>query len=225
MSRYFAVLTAFAFAATVAACNQQSAQPVRAPAPAPAVAETSPPPVTAPAPPPAPVAEAASTQPEVTVTGFKHDPANDMFGYYMPSAEVKIGKWTLSNIAIGTPSDFVKYEKGERDPPEYAPVLIEFYDDTSPQVENENGGSEFTGQRRVLPAAYSVADGKLQFAGDDPQLGHVTFSGTIDVAAVKRATAAMSETGGGGDSVVLKGDLTVGDKVLRNLQFTWFGGD
>ena len=224
MIRSLTIAAPMAMLFALAACNQQASQPAPAPAPIPAVAEATPP-VAAPAAAPAAIAEAAPAQPEVAISGFKHDPATDAFGYYMPSAETKIGKWTLSNISIGTLDDFAKYEKGERDPPEYAPVLIEFYDESSPQVENENGGSEFTGQLRVLPTAYVVAGGKVQFAGDDPKLGHVTFSGALDVAGVKRAAGAMAETGGGGDAVVLKGDLTVGDKVIRGLQFTWFGGD
>lgn len=225
LSRVLAPL-AISLIAMAAACNKQAAQPVPTPAPPaqlPTAEATAAP--AAPAPPRAAVIEAAPATPSVAITGFKHDPAYDVFGYYMPAVETKFGKWTLSNISIGTPDDLAKYEKGDRDPPEYAPVLIEFFDESSPQVENELGGSEHTGQLRVLPAAYSIADGKVIFAGDDPQVGHVTFSGTLDVAAVKRASAAMASGGSAEDGPVLTGDLTVGDKIARHITFTWFGGD
>jgi len=169
----------------------------------------------APAPAPAP-------QPAAS-TGFKHDPKLDVFGYYIPTPELKIGKWMLTSLNIGTPQDFVDWEKGKRDPPEYAPLMIEFADVTSPQVQNELGGSNYSSQRRVLPTAYALAGNRLSFIGKDAVLGAVAFTGTLDPAAVKRATAAASESTD--TSIVLTGELTVGTRVIRHVKFTWFGGD
>ncbi len=90
-------------------------------------------------------------------------------------------------------------------------------------MENELGGSDYAHQARVLPTAYSVAGGRVEFAGDDKDLGHVTFSGALDIAAVKRATNAEGESAA--TDTVLTGDLTVGTTVLKNVTFTWFGGD
>jgi hypothetical protein len=44
--------------------------------------------------------------------------------------------------------------------------------------------------------------------------------GTLNVAGVKAA-----QNGGSTEKPVLKGDLTVGTKTLKNVTFTWFGGD
>lgn len=157
------------------------------------------------------------------VTGFHHDPKLDVFGYYIPEGEVKIGKWVLSSLDIGTPQDFIDYEKGKRDPPEYAPLMIEFNDVTSPQRENELGGMYYTNERRVLPTAYAIAGNRVSFVAKDAVLGNVIFTGILDIAAVKRATAAAGQTSD--TSIVLTGDLIVGSHVLKNLKFTWFGGD
>jgi hypothetical protein len=158
-----------------------------------------------------------------SVTGFHHDARQDLFGYYMPDGEPKFGKWMVSSLNVGTPQDFIDYERGKRDPPEYAPLMIEFDDVTSPETTTEDGASVRSVQRRVLPTAYAIAGDHLVFAGNDAVLGTVTFSGRLDLAAVKRAQDAAGEST---ESItVLTGDLSVGGKVIRNVKFTWFGGD
>jgi hypothetical protein len=170
-------------------------------------------------PPPAQTSDRQSALP----TGFKHDPRNDLNGYYIPSPDLKIGKWEVTDIALGTGDEFVAYEKGKRDPPEYAPFMIEFADTSSPQVTNELGGTNYSNQRRVLPTAYAISGNHVAFVGKDSQVGTVAFTGTLDLAAVKQAQA--SEGNYDATRIVLTGDLSVGGHVVKNLKFTWFGGD
>lgn len=213
-----AFAAAFAAALVLAACEKSPAPAPAAPPPAPEATATPPAPATTP--------EATAPQPGAQapqVTGFTHDANRDLFGYYIPEGEVKFGKWQFTVLSIATPQDFINYEKGQRDPPEYAPVLLEFDDVTSPEATNELGGTYRTNQRRVLPAAYLVSGDRVVFAGKDAELGDIWFEGKIDVKAVKRATAAQGQ-GPSDTSIVLTGKLTIGSET-RDVKFTWFGGD
>jgi hypothetical protein len=200
------------------ACKPADAPAPAAPAPAPAAPTSA---AAAPSP-AAPVAASPAAAQPAAITGYTHPEGQDLFGYYMPEGEVKFGKWAMSSLNIGTLEEMVKFEKGERDPPNYAPVNIEFDDVTSPQKENELGGTYYTNSRRVLPLAYLIDDKRLVFIGRDDELGEVRFEGHLDIPAVKRATADDTLTSRG--AIVLTGDLTVGSET-RKVRFTWFGGD
>ncbi len=155
-----------------------------------------------------------------TLKGFASDKKQNLFGYYMPpSEEVRFGKFALRNISLGEPADFIKFETGKNDVKQYAPVMLEFDDVTSPKKHGEMG-EYYTNAPRVLPAAYRIAGNKIAFAGNDKQMGAVSFTGTLDHAAIKAAQA-----GGSLEATVLTGDITVGGKTIRQVKFTWFGGD
>lgn len=152
--------------------------------------------------------------------GYTSDKKQDLFGYYMPAGSVRFGKFELAHISISDTADFKKFESGGYKSTPFASVMLEFNDTTSPQKHGELG-DYYTNAPRVLPSAYRVAGDGITFIGTDKQLGVVTFSGTLDLAAIKRA-----QNGGESDQIaVLKGDLTVGTKTLKNVTFTWFGGD
>ena len=138
----------------------------------------------------------------------------------MPQTPVDVGGgYRLTNISVGPPFEFDKWDKGERIAT-YAPVMIEFEDVTSPTKTNELGQDYHTTQARVLPTAYSVEAGRLRFVGQDPKLGPVTFDGAVDPAALASARNHDSA-----ETVVIRGALTVGAKRYDGLAFTFFLGD
>src|SRR6185295_3541870 len=119
------------------------------------------------------------------LTGFLSDKANDLFGYYMPLREIKVGKFKLDHLALATPDDFRSYEAGKDRLPTFAPVMLVFSDITSRQLTNELGQPYFENAPRALPTAYRVSGGAITFVGGDKQVGPVTFTGKLDLAALK----------------------------------------
>ncbi len=198
------VLAAALLAMTAAGCNRKPAEQAQAPA-APA------------APLPAPVIPAA---PPLTVAdGYRHQAGIDASGYYLSPTNFRIGAYQFSHLAIGAPSDFQTWEKGDR-ASTFGPILIAFDDTTSPLVANEMGGEGHTVSVRVLPDAYSFDAGKLTFRGRDPKLGEVVFVGAFDQAALARARAEGST-----QATVLAGDLKVGAAPAQKVALTYFVGD
>lgn len=188
-------------ALSLAACNRQDQAP-KTPAAKPAAI--------APAAPQQPAAPAAQ--------GFRHAAGLDLFGYYFPKSDVMFGNFKLRQLNLGSAEEFEVYEKGQRISPNYAPVMLEFDDVTSPQKENELGQTYHEVSRRVLPDAYEVTAGTIRFHGHDEVLGEVAFEGRIDAAALARVRA------GGAEEPVLTGVVTAMRQRL-NRAFVWFGGD
>jgi hypothetical protein len=156
---------------------------------------------------------------DAPLKGYSSDKNRNLFGYYMPQGSPRFGKFVLRNITLGEPSDFTKYETGRNDIKQYAPVMFEFDDVTSQKKQGEMG-EYYANAPRILPSAYKLSGGSLSFVGSDKQVGSVTFSGKLDAAKIKAAQA-----GGSLEAVVLTGNLTVGAKTMKNVTFTWFGGD
>lgn len=205
-----AVLMLAAAGMALAACNQKPAAPASG-----SDTVTLPASVAPPAPPSAPSGPAAPTP------GFVHDKGADLFGYYLPAREVKVGNWRLTALSLGQEGEFADWEAGKRTTT-YAPVMLEFEDVTSPTETNEMGQTVHKATTRVLPASYAVSGGKLAFAGQDARLGPVGFAGSVDLAKLK-ATKAKGPNGG--PETILTGDLKVGSTEFKGLNFTWFGGD
>lgn len=152
------------------------------------------------------------------LTGYVHDADSDVFGYYMPDKDYRVGKFVFRNISLGGAEDFDSYEGGHNTEKAFAPVMLEFDDTTSKQNTNELGGIYYANAPRVLPVAYKVSASGFAFSGTDKQLGTVTFTGKLDMAALKAAQE-------GKDTVVATGDLTFGGKTFKNVKLSWFGGD
>ena len=196
-------LAAAVLAVTAAGCNRKPAAPAEAP-----VAEAQP----APAP--------ALAEPSLHVAeGFKHQAGLDASGYYLSPTPFQVGDYRFAHMAIGAPSDFQTWEKGDHGST-FGPILIQFDDLTSPLVPNELGGEGHAVTLRVLPEAYSFDAGKLTFRGKDAKLGEVLFVGTFDQAALARAQAE-----GSSQSTVLSGDLKIGAQPVRKVAFTYWVGD
>jgi hypothetical protein len=153
-------------------------------------------------------------------SGFAHTEGADLFGYYMPTAPIRIGSWALTNFHIADEAEFDKWEAGTRTAT-YGPVMLEFDDVTSPKGTNELGGEYHTVSERILPDAYSISGSDIVFVDNDSKLGKVTFRGKLDLAAIAAAKRENAETQG----PVMTGTLTVGTQTFENVGFTWFGGD
>lgn len=196
-------LAAAVLAVTAAGCNRKPAAPAEAP-----VVEAKP----IPAPPPA--------EPALQVTeGFKHQAGLDASGYYLSPTPFQVGNYRFAHMAIGMPSDFQTWEKGDHTST-FGPILMQFDDVTSPAVPNEMGGEGRSVSVRVLPDAYSFDAGRLTFRGKDPRLGQVVFVGAFDQAAL-----AQARSDGTSQSAVLSGDLKIGDQPLRKVSFSYWAGD
>ena len=196
-------LAAAVLAVTAAGCNRKPAAPAET-----LVAEAQPAPAPAPAEPSLHVAE-----------GFKHQAGLDASGYYLSPTPFQVGDYRFAHMAIGAPSDFQTWEKGDHSST-FGPILIKFDDLASPLVPNELGGEGHAVTLRVLPEAYSFDAGKLTFRGKDAKLGEVLFVGTFDQAALARAQAE-----GSSQSTVLSGDLKIGAQPVRKVTFTYWVGD
>lgn len=188
-------------ALSLAACNRQAQAP-KTPAAKPAAVAP------AQVQPPAPAA----------AQGYRHAAGLDQFGYYFPKSDVMFGNFKLRQLNLGSAEEFEAYEKGQRISPNYAPVMLEFDDVTSPQKENALGQTYHEVSRRVLPDAYEVTATTIRFHGHDEVLGDVAFEGRLDAAALARVRA------GGAEEPVLTGVVTAMRQRLNRV-FVWFGGD
>ena len=195
------VVAALAVAAT--GCDRKPAEQAKAP----------------PAPPAAPPPPAHATTTLTVADGYRHQAGIDASGYYLSPTNFRIGGYQFSHLAIGAPSDFQTWEKGDR-ASTFGPILIAFDDTTSPLVANEMGGEGHTVSVRVLPDAYSFDASTLTFRGKDPKLGEVVFVGAFDQAALARARAEGST-----QATVLAGDLKVGAAPAQKVALTYFVGD
>ena len=167
---------------------------------------------------------AASRAAPATLTGFSHDKALDVFGYYQPVSPIKVGTLQLSHLHVGQLSDLDAWEARGGPEPDipYGPVMLEFADVTDPAVAHEAVDRDPNTTFRVLPTAYRVDADELRLAGRHERLGEVSFAGKLDSAAVRRAA---TPEGLPGDTVVLRGTLTAGGQRFENAAFTWYGGD
>lgn len=154
--------------------------------------------------------------------GFTHDNTQELFGYYMPKTEIRSGKFRLDTFSIGTLEELKAYESGKDRMATYAPVMFAFQDIASKPLKNEMGDTYYANEPRVLPVAYRIKGNTIAFMGRDPQVGTVTFAGTIDLKALKAAADGGTLST---DKVIIKGDLTVAGKLYKGVEFTWFGGD
>ena len=163
-------------------------------------------------------ARPVSPQASSVLPRFSHAPGLDPFGYYLPRRQVRIGRYQLDHLHLGSARDFSDWERGRRTRT-YAPVMLVFSDVRSPMVANELGQRVHTVQLRVLPEAYRVAPGDIRFRGRDRRLGEVRLDGRLDADALARAMS------GGVNTVVVTGGLQAGQTPFRDLSLTWFGGD
>lgn len=178
----------------------------------------------APATPAKSVPEAAVEAPAspAELTGFTHVQDENLFGYYMPTQEVRIGDLRLDHLHIGTEMEFAAWEQGER-LETYAPIMLQFSDVSSPLVTNELGQETHTRQVRVLPSAYRVGEGDLRFVGSAPDIGEVRLDGQLDLDQLRQTQAAGPS--GDGAAPVLRVAAQIGPERLTALSFFWFGGD
>jgi hypothetical protein len=165
---------------------------------------------------------------DAPLKGFSRDGNDDLFGYYMTSTPVKVGKMELDHLHIGMKEDLAKWEKGTERLDTYAPIMLQFTDTASKMVKNEENGQMYHANLpRVLPTAYRIQGNTIAWMGTSKEVGAVSFTGTIDRKKIATFNAkAGTEVGAGDTSApVIKGDLTVAGKVFKNVAFSWSGGD
>ncbi len=137
---------------------------------------------------------------------FSHAIEEDVSGYYRPVSSVMAGDYRLAHLFLGQAADFEAWEGGSKSRA-HGPVMLEFADASGATV-------------RVLPKAYSVGDGRVRFAGRHPDLGEVSFEGSLDAGALATAKRNLGE-----EAPVVSGVLRVGGRSLGNQKFRWYGGD
>lgn len=145
---------------------------------------------------------------------FAHDLPEDVSGYYIPTAEVRVDNWRLHHVFMGQVPDFIAWEGGER-PASFAPVMIEFEDMTGPPLESGNRR-----RLRLIPASYDVSENRVRVQGLSGGLGAVSFDGKLDPGALATARRNLGDKG-----VVLKGTLKVGNRTFNNVSMRWWAGD
>lgn len=153
-----------------------------------------------------------------TARAFSYASASDLSGFYLPSSEVRVGKWGLDHVFVGQAAEFREWTGVETETT-FAPVMVEFSDATSPMVESELGESRSI-KARVLPTSYAVSDDRIEFEGTSPATGAVRFEGRIDQGALATARRNL-----GDDGVVVTGTLTAAGQTVRDVKLRWWMGD
>ncbi|WP_370238404.1 hypothetical protein [Brevundimonas sp.] len=150
--------------------------------------------------------------------GFSNDLQDDVSGYYRPTTEVRQASWRLDHVFMGQMQDFAAWEGGTREG-QFAPVMLEFVDESSPTVQTEQGDVR-TGRVRVLPRFYSVENGMLRFVGVSAELGIVQLDAQLNDEALATARRNL-----GAEGAVLNGTLSLGDAPPQAVGFRWWAGD
>jgi len=168
---------------------------------------------------------ATSTAPAVVenaVTGFRHDPAVNLEGYYFTETSVRAGDWKLVNLSIRDPAAFGTWEAGHLMDPG-GPIFLSFEDVTSPTAENELGQTYHKVNVRLEPTSYRIDAKQVLFRAKDARLGDVVLELTPDLPALKTAKAAGPN--GGPPKIVLTGGLQIGAERIRNISFFYHPGE
>lgn len=149
---------------------------------------------------------------------FASSLTGDISGYYLPTQEVKVGKWLVKDLFVGQTSDFADWEAGRR-MGTFAPVMIELEDETSPMTATELGEVR-SGQIRVLPTRYHLSDDRIAFEGRADDVGEVRFDGRLDQEAL-----ATSRRNLGDEGAVVTGTLQIGGRSFGGVRLRWWAGD
>lgn len=149
---------------------------------------------------------------------FASSLTDDISGYYLPAQEIRAGKWRVKALFVGQTRDFADWEAGRR-METFAPVMVELEDASSPLTATELGDVR-SGQIRVPPTRYQVADDRIVFEGRADGIGEVRFDGRLDQEAL-----ATSRRNLGAEAPVLTGALQVGDRHFGGVRLRWWAGD
>ena len=167
---------------------------------------------------PTPPADAAKPPAAPTARAFSYAATSDLSGYYLPTSEVRLGKWGFNHVFVGQAFEFSAWT-GTDTEATFAPVMLQFDDVTSPMVQNELGEARSI-TARVLPTRYAVSDDRIEFEGTSAQLGQVRFDGRLDPGAL-----ATSRRNLGDEGVVVTGTLTAAGQTVHDVRLRWWMGD
>ncbi|HWQ87366.1 hypothetical protein [Brevundimonas sp.] len=167
---------------------------------------------------PAKPADAPAAPGASAARAFSYAATSDLSGFYMPVSEVRLGKWSFDHVFIGQSAEFQEWTGADTEAT-FAPVMLQFKDETSPMVETELGETRSIAPR-VLPTRYAVSDDRIEFEGTSPELGAVRFEGRID-----QGVLATSRRNLGDEGVVVTGTLTAAGQTVRDVRLRWWMGD
>ncbi|HST90847.1 MAG TPA: hypothetical protein VLJ13_01460 [Brevundimonas sp.] len=166
---------------------------------------------------PADPVEPADAPAAPAARAFSYAATSDVSGFYVPVSPVIIGTWKLNHIFVSQGADFEGFT--EVNETRFAPITLEFADETSPMVDTETGESRGN-TPRVEPTRYVVSDDRIVFEGSQPELGAVRFEGRIDQGAL-----ATSRRNLGDEGVVVTGTLTLAGQTVNDVKLHWWMGD
>lgn len=160
--------------------------------------------------------------PDAAISGFQHDPALDLSGYYYAETVVQAGNWKLTDLSLRDPTAFATWEAGHVTDPG-GPIYLGFDDVTSPTAENELGQIYHKVSFRLEPGSYRVDGERLLFRATDKRLGEVILDLTPDLTAYKRARSAGPNIGS--PQRVFAGSLRIGAQRIGNISFFYHPGE
>lgn len=159
---------------------------------------------------------------DTALTGFQHDPATDLSGYYFTETTVQAGNWKLTDLSIRDPATFATWEAGHMTDPG-GPIYLGFDDVTSPTAENELGQTYHKVSFRLEPGSYSVDSKRVRFRATDKRLGDVVLELSPDLAAYKIARSSGPNIAA--PKIVFTGSLQIGAERIRNISFLYHPGE
>lgn len=159
---------------------------------------------------------------DTAITGFQHDPAVDLSGYYYTETVIQAGNWKLTDLSLRDPATFATWEAGHMTDPG-GPIYLGFDDVTSPTAENELGQIYHKVSFRLEPGSYRVDGERVLFHATDKRLGEVILELTPDLAAYKIARTAGPNIGS--PQRVFTGSLQIGAERIRNISFFYHPGE
>lgn len=156
-----------------------------------------------------PEPEAANTQVFAAET--------ELFGYYLPDADVGTGDIRLDHISVGMDWEFEEFFAGE--PDRYQPLVMAFDDVSSPTGVGELGNTYYEVSYAVFPDNFTITDTTLTFSGTHEVIGTYSFEGSFNPEQVEAFHQGWPAEG------ALTGTMRIGDTVFENVRFQGWMGD
>ena len=142
---------------------------------------------------------------------------SELFGYYLPDADVGVGDIRLDHIAVGMDWEFEEFFAGQ--PDRYQPLVMAFDDVSSPTGVGELGNTYYEVSYAVFPENFLITDSAMTFSGTHDVIGAYSFEGTFNAQQVEAFHEGFPAEG------ALTGTLRIGDEVFENVSFQGWMGD
>lgn len=159
----------------------------------------------------------AGTHDQDGVNGQVFAAETELFGYYLPDADVGVGDIRLDHIAVGMDWEFEEFFAGQ--PETYQPLVMAFDDVSSPTGVGELGNTYYEVSYAVFPQNFLITDEALTFSGTHEVIGDYSFEGIFNAAQVEAFHEGLPAQN------ALTGTLRIGDEVFENVSFQGWMGD